>query len=108
MLVADRMSVLTGEDASEVDSLVAAVVAHGIDQWYGLGLALGLEHALIKSVADTKPSHADKLRALVEEKRQQVGSEKLREELLKACQNIPRPIRGVVEQTLEETSLQPK
>ena len=87
--------------------LKTAVVSHGINQWYGLGLALGLEHALIQSIADNKPSHADKLRALIEKKRQQVGSEKLTEELLNACQNIPHPIRGVVEQTLKESSQQP-
>ena len=66
-----------------------------------------LEQALIESIADNKPSHADKVRALIEEKRQQVGSEKLREEVLKACENISHPIRGVVEQTLKETSQQP-
>ena len=106
-LVADRMSVLTGEDASAVDSLIKAVLAHGSNRWYGLGLALGLEPALIESVTHTKPDHADKLRALIEKKRQEVGSEKLGEELLKACGNVPHPIRGVVEETLKESSQQP-
>ena len=88
--VDDCMVVLTGEDSRDVDSLIKAVVSHGSDQWFGLGLSLGLEYALIVSVAGDKPTCTDKLRALIEEKRQQVGNEKLREELLKACQEIPK------------------
>ena len=72
--------------------------------WTGFFTRLGV--CFDCRVAGDKPRCTDKLCALIEEKKQQVGNEKLREELLKACQEIPHPIRQIVEQTLEEPSQQ--
>ena len=88
-----------------VDALTAtkAVVRKGQDQWYEIGLELGMEHAEIMASVHAIPSNAGKLRAIIETTRQKVGNESLVEQLMTACKNIPTPIDGDVRQELDVT-----
>ena len=89
---------------STLESLKTSVIALGSDQWYGLGIALGIEPSMIMASTYSMVTPADKLLALIAIKELAVGSERLRDVLLEACQNIKSPIRVLVEQKLRESS----
>jgi hypothetical protein len=93
-----------GASMTALDCLINTVVTHGSNRWYGLGLALQLEPATIESITHTKSDDGDKLLTIIEKKRQDIGSEKLGEELLNACGRIHHPIRGIVEEALTVSS----
>ena len=69
----------------EVCGVIDAVVNHGSDQWYQIGLALGLTDAAITSKTHTIPTCPVKLRAVIEMKRQDVGYDGLRDALVNVC-----------------------
>ena len=85
---------LQGEEA--LKALTWSVMKHGADQWYSLGIELGYRHAQV--IAFTKDMKRDelKLRALINQKRAELGREKLTDCLLSACKDIPYPIYETV------------
>ena len=89
-------------DTCDVNSLIKAVVDNGQDQFYSFGIKLKLTDAQIRSTTDDKPSKADKLRAIIDRRRAEVGNEKLFKELLTACGEVYHPIKGVVEDQLKQ------
>ena len=94
------MLVLTGE--MRVSEVIEAVVKHGNDQWYEIGLALELADAAIRSETHTIPNYSGKLRAIIEMKRKDVGYEGLRHALVKVCFKVDSPIAGDVRDELLE------
>ena len=73
-------------------ALTRSVVKHGADQWYDFGIELGYEHAQV--IASTKDMKRDesKLHALINQKRAELGREKLTDLLWHVCKTIPYPI----------------
>ena len=89
------------EDAS-VNEVIEAVVKHGSDQWYEIGLALGLTRATIKGTTHQIPNYPGKLRDIIETKRQQAGNEDLKNDLIQVCFKIDAPIgRAVLDELLK-------
>ena len=85
----------------DVESIITAIIRAGSNQWYGIGLKLGLNHAQINNTTHAMPTNPDKLRALIETRRLQVDDQIVVWELLDACVNIATPIFGVVEEELK-------
>ena len=92
------MLVLTGE--VRVSEVIEAVVKHGSDQWYEIGLALEMADAAITSKTHVIPNYPGKLRAIIEMKRQDVGFEGLRNALVQICFKIDTPIAAAVRDEL--------
>ena len=85
-----------------MESIFTAVVRVGSDQWYEIGLKLGLNHAQINDTVHVIPTNPGKLRALIETRRQQVDDdETVVQELRDACVNIASPIFGGVKDDLQ-------
>ena len=82
--------------AFDVDALIKAVIDNGQDQFYSFGREFGLTPAQISSITYDKPSTSDKLRAIIDKRRAVVGDEKLRDDLLTACDSVDISITGVV------------
>lgn len=89
---------------ADVNSVIKAVIKHGNDRWYDIGLKLGLSNAQVNTTANDKPSGDGKLLALIERKKEEVGVQCLAQDLLRACKDISSPIIGAVEDELQNSS----
>ena len=78
--------------------VVKAVLKHGRNQWFSLGVNMGYRQAEINSMCQDKASDADKLLAMILDKSEQNGEEAVVTVLLEACKSIPSPIYGAVMQ----------
>ena len=78
-----------------------AVVKYGVEQWYSIGLVMGLADPQIKSCTFDIPSPDSKLQALIMHRVLECGVKETEKCLLTACQKIPRPIIGAVLEHLE-------
>ena len=85
-------------EASHSNQVVQAVLKYGRNQWFSFGVKLGYSQAEIDSVCHDKPTHADKLLAIILQKIEQMGQEAAVALLLEACKSIPSPIYGSVRQ----------
>ena len=85
---------LQGEEA--LKAVTHSVMKHGANQWYDLGIELGYEHAQV--IASTKDMKRDesKVHALINQKRAEVGWQRLTDLLLNACKAILYPIYEAV------------
>lgn len=67
-------------------AVIRAVLVHGTDRWQSIGLSLQMSHSEIDQVVHGRDTPAQKLRALIERKRSQVGDAALKALLLEACE----------------------
>jgi hypothetical protein len=89
-------------EGASVNDVIRAVVKHGSYQWLEIGLLLGLAYATIKSTTHQIPNYPGKLRDIIERKRQQIGDEKLKRDLIQVCFQTDAPIgRAVMEELLK-------
>lgn len=88
---------------ADAETVIKTVMKFGSDQWYEIGLALHLNHSQVIATASAIPTHAGRLRALIETRRLQVHDEVVVQELLVACKNIPSGIYGAVEKELKRS-----
>ncbi|XP_062506531.1 uncharacterized protein LOC134183094 isoform X1 [Corticium candelabrum] len=86
----------------DFDTVRDAVVKYGCNQWYEIGLKLGLKGDNIKGETHEIPFPTGKLLAVIEAKRRQDGKVKTAEDLLRACYCIPIPIDKEVEDELKK------
>ena len=91
----------SGHPLTDAESVITAIIRVGSDQWYGIGLKLGFNHAQINDTVYSIPTNPDKLRSLIETRRMQVHDQIVLRELLNACVNIHTPIFGGVEEELK-------
>ena len=94
--VCDLFASASISEPSHSNPVVRAVLGCGRDQWFSLGVELGFSEVEINSVCHDKPSHADKLLAIILQKVKQEGEETAVALLLEACKSIPSPIYGAV------------
>lgn len=85
---------------ADADLVIAAVIRYGSDNWYEIGLQLGLNHSQVGSAVQSIPRNHGKLRAIIETRRQTMGNE-IVQELLRACNHISFPIYGAVRDELK-------
>ena len=84
---------------TDVESDIKELIQQGSSQWYDIGLQLGFtEHQIHESV-HLIPHHSDKLRILVELRREQVGHETVVRELLNACAQVREGVKVEPHQT---------
>ena len=83
-----------------MDEVIKAVVKHGSDKWYQIGLALGLTNATVTSTTHTIPSCPGKLHAIIEMRRQHVGNDRVRNALVNICFDLDTPIAVAVRDEL--------
>jgi hypothetical protein len=81
---------------SHYDSVIAAVLKHGRDQWFSIGVKLDYSIAEVNSICHDKPTNADKLLSIILQKSEDVGKKTTLDLLMKACKSIPSPIYGSV------------
>ena len=86
----------------DFDTVRDAVVKYGCNQWYEIGLNLGLKGDNIKGETHEIPFPPGKLMAVIEAKRRKDGKVKTAEDLLRACHRIPTPIGKEVEDELKK------
>ena len=86
----------------DFDTVKRALVKYGCNQWYEIGMELGLNGNEIKEETHVIPSFPGKLLAIIEAKRMKVGKVKTAEGLLRACYCIPTPIGKEVEDELKK------
>ena len=94
--VCDLFASASISEPSHSNPVVRAVLKRGRDQWFSLGIELGFSEVEISSICHDKPSHADKLLAIILQKVKQEGEEAAVALLLEACKSIPSPIYGAV------------
>ena len=95
------MCLCTGHSL-DFDTVRDAVVKYGCNQWYEIGLNLGLNGNEIIDKTHVIPTSTGKLLAVIEAKRVKDGKVKTAEDLLRACYCIPTPIGKQVEDDLKK------
>lgn len=78
-----------------------AVVKHGSNQWYTIGLKLGLNHNEMSAITYDKPNPARKLLSIINTKKAEVTATIMAENLLRVCSQILTPINKIVQEELE-------
>ena len=89
----------------DFETVRRAVVKHGCNQWYEIGMELGLNGNEIIDKTHVIPTSTGKLLAVIEAKRVEDGKVKTAEDLLRACYCIPTPIGKQVEDELKKGEL---
>lgn len=84
------------------DQFFRVVISQGVARWYSIGCALGFGDGKIQSLTSDKPSHEDKLLAIINSRTNDVGEERTCQELYDACRTIPRPILEIVMDALKK------
>lgn len=85
---------------ADADLVIAAVIRHGSQDWQEIGLQLKLSLSQVTDAVHSVPTNHGKLLAVIEKRRQSVGTE-IVQELLEACNNITIPIAGAVREELK-------
>ena len=75
---------------------------YGCDQYFNIGLELKMTYPQIKDIVCDVPNGQQKLRLVIETRRQEVGNEAVTYELLNACETISTPIIGAVLEELRD------
>ena len=75
--------------------VLSAVLKHGPECWFPIGLKLGFTAGQVKAITFAIPRDEDKLTALFETKANAHGRDEAVEQLLDACGTILNPILGV-------------
>lgn len=91
----------THPSAHPANAVFQAVVKHGVNQYYSLGLRVGFSDAEIEILCHNKPAYSDKLLAIIERKIHVTGEKAAEEAFLVACRKIPSPIYHAVMEELE-------
>ena len=86
----------------DFDTVRDAVVKYGCNDWYEIGLKLGLNGNEIIDKTHVIPPSTGKLLAVIEAKRVKDGKEKTAEDLLRACYCMSTPIGKQVEDELKK------
>ncbi|XP_062506351.1 uncharacterized protein LOC134182925 [Corticium candelabrum] len=86
----------------DFDTVRDAVVKHGCNQWYEIGLKLGLNGNEIKGETHVIPTSTGKMLAVIEAKWMKDGKVKTAQDLLRACYCIPTPIGKQVKDELKK------
>ena len=86
----------------DFETVRRAVVKHGCNQWYEIGMELELNHNEIIDKTHVIPTSTGKLLAVIEAKRVKDGKEKTAEDLLRACYCMSTPIGKQVEDELKK------
>jgi hypothetical protein len=87
---------------SERSRVLQAVLKYGVDQWFSIGLVVGLTGPQIHDLTDDKPSPHSKLEAIIELLERERGVKEAEKALLVACERIPHPIIGPVLAFIQE------
>ena len=91
---------LVSDEFHDPQLVLSAVLKHGPEYWYLIGLKLGFTASQVKAITFAIPRDEDKLTALFETKANAIGQDEGAEQLLDACGTIPNPILGVVMEEL--------
>ena len=86
----------------DFETVRRAVVKHGCNQWYEIGMELGLNGNEIIDKTHVIPTSTGKMLAVIEAKWMKDGKEKTAQDLLRACYCIPTPIGKQVEDELKK------
>jgi hypothetical protein len=100
-----------GSQISEMlskNKLFQAVLRLGVAQWHSIGLQLGLTGSQINSYTSNIPELSSKLEALIELKIRECGEEETEKLLTSACERIPQPIIGSVNDFIKSAMLEEK
>ena len=95
-------NVLCAEILPEFEAVKDAVVKHGSNKWYEIGLKLGLNENEIRNSTYNIPTEDGRLLAVIEAKKTKVGKNITAKDLLRACHQIPTPIDKQVEGELKK------
>lgn len=89
--------------AYDYKEVLRVVTDLGSNQWDLIGVELGLSQAKIGSLTSRSTTDAGKLRAIVDNLKETLGTPELIKQLLDACSRLPSPIRRGVEEELEKS-----
>ena len=88
--------VSVSDEENDPQLVLSAVLKHGPECWYPIGLKLGFTAGQVKAITYAIPRDEDKLTALFETKANALGRDEAAAQLLDACGTISNPIWGVV------------
>ena len=88
-------AVSVSDEFHDPQLVLSAVLKHGPECWYPIGLKLGFTAGQVKAITYI-PRDEDKLPALFETKANALGRDEAAGQLLDACGTISSPILGVV------------
>ena len=86
-------AVSVSDEFHDPQLVLSAVLKHGPECWYPIGLKLGFSAGQVKAITFAIPRDEDKL---TETKANALGRDEAAEQLLDACGTISNPILGVV------------
>ena len=89
-------SVSVSDEFYDPQLVLSAVLKHGPECWFPIGLKLGFTAGQVKAITFAIPRDEDKLTALFETKANALVRDEAAEQLLDACGTILNPILGVV------------